>query len=128
MQQLLRADVLVFPSIREFGGGVVFEALALGVVPVVVDYGGPGDIVHEQVGFRVALTNEQDMIAQIEKILCGLAQDRKRLAAMQEAGRRYAGQSLSWDGKAKTVTDILYWVLGKGPKPYLPPPKLLFPH
>jgi glycosyltransferase involved in cell wall biosynthesis len=126
MQQLLRADVLVFPSIREFGGGVVFEALALGVVPVVVDYGGPGDIVHEHVGFRVALTNEEDMVAQIEKILCGLAQDRRRLAAMQEAGRRYASESLSWDGKAKTVTDILYWVLGKGPKPHLPPPKFLW--
>ena len=57
MQRLGAADVLVFPSIHEFGGAVVFEALAMGAVPVVVDFGGPGDIVHPEVGYKVSLTN-----------------------------------------------------------------------
>ena len=45
-----QADVLVFPSLREFGGAVIFEALALGAVPVVADFGGPGDIINSQIG------------------------------------------------------------------------------
>jgi glycosyltransferase involved in cell wall biosynthesis len=125
MQQLQQADVLVFPSLREFGGGVVFEALALGVVPVVVDYGGPGDIVNEQVGYKVALTNEQDMTSRIEAILIGLANDRSRLNALQQEAMRYANQRLSWDGKAALVTDILLWAAGHGPKPTLPPAKMI---
>ena len=40
------ADVFLFPTLRDNGAGVVFEALASGAVPVVVDFGGPGDIVH----------------------------------------------------------------------------------
>lgn len=125
IQRLKRADILLFPSIREFGGGVVFEALAHGVVPVVVDYGGPGDIVHTRVGYKVALTNEQDMIGQIDAILKGLEKDRSLLFQMQEQGMHYAREGLSWDGKAKIMSEILCWAVGQGSKPNLPPPKIL---
>jgi glycosyltransferase involved in cell wall biosynthesis len=103
---------------------VVFEALAYGVVPIVVDYGGPGDIVHTRVGYKVALTNEQDMIGQIDAILKGLQTDRSLLFQMQEQGMLYAKERLSWDGKAKVMSEILYWAAGKGLKPNLPPPKV----
>src|SRR5262249_15283595 len=79
MHRLQSADVLVFPSVHDFGGGVVFEALSMGVVPVVADFGGPGDIVHAEVGCKVSLTNEADVASQIEEILRSLALDRNRL-------------------------------------------------
>lgn len=126
MQLLQKADVLVFPSVREFGGGVAFEALALGVVPVVVDFGGPGDIVHTDVGYKVVLTNEEDIVTQIEKILSELEHDRTLLDKLRREGMRYARENLSWDAKAQTVTQILHWAVGQGPKPDLPPPKILY--
>ena len=86
LRRLRSADVMVFPSVRDFGAGVVFEALATGAVPVVADFGGPGDIVHPEVGFKVPLTNESDFVAQMEKILTELAHDRDRLRAVTTAG------------------------------------------
>src|SRR5205823_10477972 len=53
LNRLRSADVVVLPAIREGGGGVVFEALASGAVPVILDWGGPGDIVHPEVGYKV---------------------------------------------------------------------------
>ena len=121
MNRLRAADVLVFPSIHEFGGAVVFEALAMGVVPVVVDFGGPGDIVHPEVGFKVPLTNENDVVSQIERILANLDRDSDLLDRLREQGMRYAREYLSWDRKAQIVTEILCWAVHGGPKPNLQP-------
>lgn len=125
MLQLQAADVMVFPSIRDNSPAVVFEALAAGAVPVVADFGGPGDIVHPGVGYKVRLTNEDDVVSQIEKVLADLAQDRDLLERLQQQAVSYARESLSWDAKAKTLTSILQWALRQGPKPNLPSPNML---
>jgi glycosyltransferase involved in cell wall biosynthesis len=125
MQRLKSADVLVFPSVREFGGGVVFEALAVGAVPVVADFGGPGDTVYPDVGFKVALTNESEVVSQIERFLRDLIENRDLLERLRTQGMLYARESLTWEAKAQSVTRVLQWVVGGGPKPDFPPPKVL---
>jgi glycosyltransferase involved in cell wall biosynthesis len=127
LRRLRSADVMVFPSVRDNGAGVVFEALAAGAVPVVADFGGPGDIVHPEVGYKVPLTNEIDVVAQMEKILTELAHNRDRLEQLRRRGMAYVQERLTWDAKAQTVTEILRWAARRGPKPDLPPPKLLRP-
>src|SRR5712692_5260845 len=89
LTRLRSADVLVFPSVRDNGAGAVFEALASGAVPVVADFGGPGDIVHPEVGYKVPLTNESDFVARMEKILAELANDRDRLEQLRRRGMAY---------------------------------------
>jgi glycosyltransferase involved in cell wall biosynthesis len=119
------ADVFVFPSLRDNGAGVVFEALAGGAVPVVVDFGGPGDIVHPEVGYKAPLTNESDIVAQLEKALTELAHDRDLLERLRRQGMAYARERLTWDAKAQDTTRVLNWVLRRGPKPDLQPPKII---
>jgi glycosyltransferase involved in cell wall biosynthesis len=124
--RLQSSDVLVFPSVRDFGGGVIFEALAVGSVPVVVDFGGPGDIVHAEVGYKVPLTNETEVVSQIEQILTDLSGNRDLLNRLQKQGMSYARERLTWEAKAQSVSRILNWVLRRGLKPDLPPPKVLY--
>lgn len=122
LSQLGKSDVLVFPSLREFGGGVVFEALAMGAVPVVADHGGPADIVSDRVGYRVPVTDERQMAMQIETILTCLAADRSHLAKIRRQGFAYAREYLTWEAKARMVTEVLLWAVGNGPKPKMNPP------
>src|SRR5262249_22966827 len=111
----------------EFGGAVVFEALDMGVVPVVANFGGPGDIVNTSVGYSVDLVNEDDMIIKLESIVRRLAEDRAHLEELRAQGMAYARTHLTWEGKARVVTDILLWATGRASKPNLPPPKPLVP-
>lgn len=125
LKRLRGADVLVFPSVRDFGAGVVFEALASGAVPVVADFGGPGDIVRPDVGYKVPLTNENDMVAKMEKILRDLAGNPDLLKSLRLRGMSYARERLTWDAKADSTARVLNWVLQRGSKPDLLPPKML---
>lgn len=125
LRHLRAADIFIFPSLRDNGAGVVFEALASGAVPVVADFGGPGDIVHPDVGYKVALTSESDIVAQIERALAELVGDRKLLERLRQQGLTYARERLTWDAKAQDTTRVLHWVLQRGPKPPFAPPKVL---
>jgi glycosyltransferase involved in cell wall biosynthesis len=125
LRRMRAADIMVFPSIRDNGAGVVFEALASGAVPVVADFGGPGDIVHPAVGYKVPLTNESDMVSRIERILSDLAENRDLLNRLREQGMAYARECLTWDAKAQSTTRVLTWAVGRGLKPDLVPPKML---
>jgi len=124
-RRLRSADVLVFPSVRDNGAGVVFEALATGAVPVVADFGGPGDIVHPEVGYKVPLTSESEFVSQMERILVDLASNRDLLHRLRQQGMSYARERLTFEAKAKSTTQILRWAVQQGAKPDLRPPKRL---
>jgi glycosyltransferase involved in cell wall biosynthesis len=126
LTRMRSADVFVFPTLRDNGAGVVFEALASGAVPVVVDFGGPGDIVHPDVGYKVPLTNENDIVSRIEKILADLESNRDLLSRLRQHGMTYARECLTWEAKAQKTTEILNWAVRRGPKPDLSPPKVLY--
>jgi glycosyltransferase involved in cell wall biosynthesis len=125
LSRMRSADVFLFPTLRDNGAGVVFEALASGAVPVVVDFGGPGDIVHSDVGYKVPLTNERDIVSRIEKILADLESDRDLLSRLRQQGMTYARESLTWDAKAHATTQVLNWAARRGVKPRLLPPKMV---
>lgn len=126
LKRLRAADVMIFPSVRDNGAGIVFEALGSGAVPVVADFGGPGDIVYPEVGYKVPLTNEGEIVSRMEKILADLAGNRDLLNRLRQQGMSYARERLTWDAKAQSVTRVLNWAVRRGPKPHLPPPKVLY--
>jgi glycosyltransferase involved in cell wall biosynthesis len=115
--RLVGSDVFAFPSVREFGGGVVLEAMALGLVPVVVDYGGPGELVTESTGFRIPLAGRAELVERFRACLGELAAHPERIRAMGERARARVFASFTWSAKAEQTREIYRWILGEGPKP-----------
>lgn len=116
---LTKAHVLSFPSIREFGGGVVLEAMALGVVPIVVDYAGPGELVSEATGIKLPLGPRAAIVKNLRVALKEAASDPLALSPLAEAARAHVRDHFTWDRKARQVARVYDWVLQGGPKPSL---------
>ncbi|MEM6486936.1 MAG: glycosyltransferase [Pseudomonadota bacterium] len=96
-------EVLAFPSVREFGGGVVLEAMALGVVPIVVDYGGPAELLEPGTGYTVPLADRAGVIAGTRAALERALAERAGLPAMAEAGRALVAARYTWARKAEQI-------------------------
>ncbi len=112
VQEKLRiCDFLALPSIREFGGAVVVESMALGVTPVVADYAGPSEHVDEETGFRVAFTDKQSLIDGMRRTIREVIRTPEILDRMGAAGRRKVGQKLTWEAKANQIVAIYDAVL-----------------
>jgi glycosyltransferase involved in cell wall biosynthesis len=122
-ESLARSDLFAFPSIREFGGAVVLEAMAAGVVPVVVDYGGPGELVTPNTGFLIPLGLRQEIIANLRRVLAEVSENPARIAEKSPAAIHRAREQFTWQNKAQQVMEIYQWVLGNAPgKPVFPMP------
>jgi glycosyltransferase involved in cell wall biosynthesis len=116
-----KSSVFLFPSIREFGGGAVIEAMALGLVPIVVDYGGPGEIVTDDTGFRLALGSRQSITADAAALLADIAEGRHDLAAIAKRGLERVNALYTWQKKALQLTEVYDWVCGdRAERPQFP--------
>lgn len=121
--RLAEHDLLTFPSIREFGGAVALEAMAVGLVPIVVGYGGPAELVTPAVGLTVPIGPREKIIAEFRTAVASLLDDPERIERLAEAGLRRAHELFTWDAKAKMVYEMYRWVLGDRPdRPEYPIP------
>ncbi len=116
---LAEATLMALPSVREFGGGVVLEAMALGVPPLVVDYAGPGELVGAGLGFKIPLSDRAGIIATLRAELERLAAAPALLAETGAAARAHVEAHFTWAAKAAQIARVHEWLLTGGERPVL---------
>lgn len=122
-ERLERAHVLVLPSVREFGGGVVVEGLAAGAVPIVLDHGGPPELVSPATGVVVKLGTRAEIVIGLREALRTFDGDRERLAACSARGRARVRTHFTWEAKARRIIEIYRFLLDPSqPRPAFPMP------
>ncbi|WP_299487211.1 glycosyltransferase family 4 protein [Acaryochloris sp. IP29b_bin.137] len=105
-----QADVFCFPSVREFGGAVVLEAMACGLPCIVVNYGGVGEYVTTETGFKLAPVSRSQLVTDMMQAIQTFCQDRPLLEQMsQKAVQRAA--AFQWPRKAQAMVEIYHKLL-----------------
>lgn len=109
------AELLVFPSVRDFGGGVVLEAMTMGVVPIVADFGGPGELVTPACGVKVPLAERTVFVAGLRAAVEDILAAPMRRRALATAARQRVDRLFTWQRKAEQVAEVYAWASGERP-------------
>ena len=111
-EELRVCDFLALPSVREFGGGVVLEAMALAVTPMVADYAGPSELVDDTTGIRVPFSDERSLVEGFRSAMADVIRSPERLNVLGASARAKTLAQFTWDAKAQQILDIYRAVLG----------------
>lgn len=100
------ADVFVFPSYREPGGNVVFEAMGHALPLVVGDRGGPASAVDDTCGVRVPATTPEAYAADLAAAVRRLCADPELRRRMGAAARARVAEVGLWPAKVDAADRI----------------------
>ncbi len=99
------ADVFCFPSVREFGGAVVLEAMAAGLPCIVVNHGGISEYVTSETGFKIEPVSRGHIISAIKDNVERLMYDIQLRGRLSQRAIIRAGE-FEWGNKAKQIVTI----------------------
>ena len=116
-RDLAAAQAFVFPSLREFGGGVVLEAMAAGLPSVVVNYGGPGELVSDATGIRVPMAARAELVSSVAEAMQTLRTKPDVAAAMGTAAAAEVRTRHTWTAKAARIAAFYADVLRQAGRP-----------
>jgi glycosyltransferase involved in cell wall biosynthesis len=98
-----RSQAFVFASVKDFGGGAVLEAMASGLPSVVVDYGGPADLVDDASALRVPMARRAELVASLRAAMERLHDDHVLCVRLGRAAAETVRALHTWDAKADRI-------------------------
>ena len=111
--ELGESQSFVFASVKDFGGGAVLEGMASGLPCIVVDYGGPADLVSDASGIRVPMAERPKLVASLRVAMERLVDDHELCARMGRAAAETVRAQFTWDAKADRIVAFYDEVLGR---------------
>jgi glycosyltransferase involved in cell wall biosynthesis len=111
-----QADIFCFPSIREFGGAVVLEAMACGLPCIVANNGGIGEYVTEETGFKIEPLSREYLTQELTDKIKILVEDEQLREDMSVKAIERA-KEFTWESKAQKIINIYQEMIGESSIP-----------
>ncbi|RYU57385.1 glycosyltransferase family 4 protein [Methylolobus aquaticus] len=95
------AHLFVLPSVRESGGAVLLEAMACARPVAAIAYGGPAEIVDEDVGRAIPPEGRTPVVDELVKVFEEVTANPAQWAAKGRVGLERVRAHYTWDAKIK---------------------------
>lgn len=106
LDALVPNGCLILNSIRECGGAVVLEAMALGLPVIASDWGGPADYIDADCGVLVPPIPRADFAERLAEEIVLLARNPDRRKQLGISGREKVRRLFDWERKVDSVIEI----------------------
>jgi glycosyltransferase involved in cell wall biosynthesis len=105
------AHIFCLPSVRESGGAVLLEAMATARPVIAIAYGGPAEVVDDQVGRAIPANGPEAVIDALVQTLRDVFADAEAWRRRGEEGRHRAEQRYAWDTKIEQALRLYRHIL-----------------
>lgn len=105
-EEMAKAHVFCLPSVRESGGSVLLEAMAAARPVVALAYGGPAEIVDEEVGCLIPSTGWKPVVSALTQIWREVVAQPDEWRCKGLIGRQRVEQHYSWAAKIDSAIQL----------------------
>ena len=110
-RRMREAHVFCLPCVRESGGAVLLESLASAVPIIAVNYGGPAEIVDEQVGRALSADGREPLVRDLIAALRDIVANPEAWRQRGLRGRARAEENYGWDARMGTALKLFEGLL-----------------
>jgi len=100
------AHVFCLPSVRESGGAVLLEAMAAARPVVAIKYGGPAEVVTDEVGRAIEPVGREYVVKELLATFQEIVKHPDSWRRKGVAGRRRAESEFGWEAKVNRTMEL----------------------
>jgi glycosyltransferase involved in cell wall biosynthesis len=112
-KELGATHIFLLPSFRESSGLTMMEAMLAGCVPVVADCGGPAHIVTDECGFKIPVSNAEELVRCLAETILSLDRNRSIIGAKGRAAAERVASHFSEEKYRKSINDVYAFVTSR---------------
>jgi glycosyltransferase involved in cell wall biosynthesis len=104
--RLVTNDALILPSLRECGGAVVLEAMALGKPVIATKWGGPEDYIDDSCGILIEPRDREYMVGALSEAMTRLAESPELCKRLGKNGLKKVREGYDWERKVDRMLEL----------------------
>jgi glycosyltransferase involved in cell wall biosynthesis len=106
LQIMCESDIFLFPSLKEGGAWVFYEAMLLELPVICLDIAGAAEVITSECGISVTPLTPEQTIDELSDAIIKLAANPKLKAELGGAGRKRVEEEYSWSSKGHLIREL----------------------